>query len=71
MAELLEQIKSLSTEEQWELLENLWTHLNHTDNADLSEDEIRELQRRAEEAISDPQSDISWEEFRNTLMSRK
>ncbi len=62
MAELLEQIKQLSREEQLKLAQQIWDLELEKDTFEEDEEWKAELVRRAQHAIQNPQSGIPWQE---------
>ncbi len=66
MAELLEQIKQLSREEQLALVQQIWD----LDAEPISEEERQMLIGRAQEAAKDPRGGTPWAEVKARMMAK-
>ncbi|BCM92438.1 hypothetical protein IAD21_04318 [Abditibacteriota bacterium] len=72
MAELLEQIKKMSREEQQLLVDQIQALWDEPKEAVLEDKEfVAELRRRADNAIHNPQSGIPWAEAKTRLLTKQ
>jgi len=68
-SEILEQIRRLPPEEQYEVAERVWEEFGDFDD-DLTPEQAAELERRAEEFRKNPQDSIPWEQVRDEVRQR-
>jgi putative addiction module component (TIGR02574 family) len=67
LADLLQ----LSEAERIQLVQDLWDSISEkTEALPLSDERLREYERRLAEHLADPSSSIPWEEARATLHAR-
>jgi putative addiction module component (TIGR02574 family) len=68
-AEILDQIRRLPPEEQYEVAEKIWEEFGDFDD-ELTPQQAAELERRAEEFRKNPQDSIPWEQLRDEVRQR-
>ena len=68
-SEILEQIRRLPVEEQYDVAEKVWEEFGDFDD-DLPPEQAAELERRAEEFRNNPQNGIPWEKVRDEVRQR-
>jgi putative addiction module component (TIGR02574 family) len=68
--ELLAELLELSPAERIDLIGDLWDSLEADDLPPLTDDQIKEMERRLAEHHANPDDAISWEEFRAELRAR-
>jgi putative addiction module component (TIGR02574 family) len=68
-SEILEQIRRLPVEEQYDVAEKVWEEFGDFDD-DLTPEQAAELERRAEEFRNNPQNGIPWEKVRDEVRQR-
>jgi len=70
--ELVDQLLKLSTEERMQAAEELWESVANEPDGPfaLSDEQMRELERRIDEHERDPSTATSWEVVRARLLSR-
>jgi putative addiction module component (TIGR02574 family) len=69
-ATLIAECMRLSPDERLDLIGDLWDSLEERDLPPLTDDQIKELDRRLAEHHANPDSSVSLEEFRVELRSR-
>ncbi len=69
MAELLEQIKQLSREEQLALIKQVWD-LEAEERIVLSPEETAELETRARKAAENPLDGTPWPELKARMLAK-
>ena len=67
--EILEQIRRLPLEEQYEVAEKIREEYGDFDD-ELTPEQIAELERRGEEFRKNPQAGIPWEQVRDEVRKR-
>ncbi|HEX5399742.1 MAG TPA: addiction module protein [Verrucomicrobiae bacterium] len=65
-SQVLEEIRKLPFEEQYEVFE----HLREDFDPELTTEQIAELERRAAEARAHPERGIPWEQLRAEMFAR-
>jgi len=68
-SEILEQIRRLPREQQYEVAEKVWAEFGDFDD-DLTPEQMAELERRGENLARNPESGIPWETVRAELLQR-
>jgi putative addiction module component (TIGR02574 family) len=68
-SEILEQIRRLPPEEQYEVAERVWEEFGDFDD-DLTPEQIAELERRAADALKNPGRGTPWETLKAELLER-
>lgn len=68
-SDILEQIRRLPPEEQFEVVEKILIEFGNPDDA-LTPEEVAELERRADEALKNPGSGIPLEQVRDEVRQR-
>ena len=69
-ASTLSELLKLSPAERIQLAQDLWDSIDEGDAPTLSEDQIREVERRLAAHDADPESSVPWEVVRERLRSR-
>jgi putative addiction module component (TIGR02574 family) len=67
--EMLEQIRRLPPEEQYDVAEQGWAEFGDAE-AELTPEQHAELERRAEEFRNNPQDSKPWEQARDDVRQR-
>ena len=68
-AEMLEQIRRLPPEEQHELAEQILIEFGAYDD-ELTPEQVAELERRAEDALNNPERGTPWEQVRDDVLRK-
>ena len=68
-SEILEQIRRLPVEEQYDVAEKVWEEFGDVED-ELTPEQAAELERRAEEFRNNPQNGIPWEKVRDEVRQR-
>lgn len=68
--EILEQIRRLPPEEREELVALMWQEFGDPED-ELSPEQIAELDRRADDALTYPERGIPWEQLRDETRSNE
>ncbi len=66
----LTELLKLSPAERMQLAQDLWDSIPEAEGPPLSEDQVREIERRLAAHDVDPDSAISWEQVRERLRTR-
>jgi putative addiction module component (TIGR02574 family) len=69
-ASTLSELLKLSPAERIQLAQDLWDSIDEGEAPPLTEDQIREVERRLAEHDADPDSAVPWEEVRERFRSR-
>ena len=67
---LREELMRLTPAERLELIGDLWDSLEPDDLPPLTQEQIKEMERRLAEHHANPESALSWEEVKAELRSR-
>jgi len=68
--ELIAELMELTPAERLDLIGDLWDSLEPADLPSLTQDQIKEMERRLAEHRADPDSAVSWPQLRAELRSR-
>ena len=67
--EILEQIRRLPPDEQYDVAEKIWAEFGEGD-AELTPQQVAELDRRAEDALKNPGRGTPWEDLRDEMLRK-